>query len=286
MIDWPVALINDLARRRSVLFLGSGVSKNSAGIGGARPPLWSEFLERALSEASRPKKHIQTLLGKRDYLTACELLKEKLDEEWVRIIREAFVRPQYQPVEIHNEIFKLDSRLVLTQNFDKIYDTHALSVSTNTVVLKNYYDSDVVNELRGDSRAVVKVHGTIDSPDKMIFTRRDYRTARYAYASFFACLDALAVTHTFIFIGCGFEDPNVQLMLERYAGNYPSGRPHYIVAPKGIHKDIKASYRDNLSLRILDYDPSDHHAALTTSLKDLREKVEVRRSEIAGAQDW
>ena len=43
MIVWPLHLIDELARRRSIIFLGSGVSKNSAGIAGKRPPLWKEF---------------------------------------------------------------------------------------------------------------------------------------------------------------------------------------------------------------------------------------------------
>ena len=49
MINWPNQLVEDLARRRAVLFLGAGVSRNSLSANRLkRPPEWSEFLRTAL----------------------------------------------------------------------------------------------------------------------------------------------------------------------------------------------------------------------------------------------
>lgn len=50
MIDWPEKLIQDIARRRCVLFLGSGVSANSINADGERPKTWREVLESGIAK--------------------------------------------------------------------------------------------------------------------------------------------------------------------------------------------------------------------------------------------
>lgn len=37
-MDWPLELVDDLARRKAVLFLGAGVSMNATNGTGQRPP--------------------------------------------------------------------------------------------------------------------------------------------------------------------------------------------------------------------------------------------------------
>ena len=44
MIDWPEYLIEAIARRKSVLFLGSGISANSCNDAGKHPLTWEAFL--------------------------------------------------------------------------------------------------------------------------------------------------------------------------------------------------------------------------------------------------
>lgn len=50
MIDWPEALVEAIARRRCVLFLGSGISANSQNSSGKRPATWEKFLRDILSK--------------------------------------------------------------------------------------------------------------------------------------------------------------------------------------------------------------------------------------------
>ena len=49
MIDWPDKLVQDIARRRCVLFLGSGVSANSKNAAGERPKTWVEVLKLGIN---------------------------------------------------------------------------------------------------------------------------------------------------------------------------------------------------------------------------------------------
>lgn len=289
MIDWPSQLVEDLARRRAILFLGSGVSKNSVSEldPTRRPPTWEEFLRIALDQCENPKRHIQALLNEHDYLTACEILKYKLDDRWNGLVHAQFVEPRFNPADIHRDIFKLDSRIVLTQNVDKIYDAFALSESSGTVYVKEYSTADVALVVRGDRRCVLKAHGSVDTPGEMIFTREEYIRGRVAFSSFYRVLDALAVTHTLLFVGCGVSDPDVKLMLERHAYSFPGSRPHYMVAPKkSFHTEIEQSFRRNMNLRFLFYKPNDHHAELRESVGELTRLVDAQRESLAATRNW
>jgi hypothetical protein len=153
--------------------------------------------------------------------------------------------------------------------------------------VKNCYDNDVSSVVRGEHRAIIKAHGTIDQPPRMIFTRKEYGNARYKYSSFYNLLDALALTHTLIFVGCGLDDPDTRMMLEKYANVSPHCRPHYIILPKGLlHNDIQDSTRQNLNLKVICYKPDNFHEELSDSIAELVTKVEAKRNELSISLDW
>ena len=285
MIDWPDPLVRDIARRRAVLFLGAGVSCNSEGEGGRCPPTWREFLESGLDRCQGTKKHIRTLLKDNDLLTACEIIKDRLDENWPTVLDEFFVDPKYQPSDIHLSLYKLDTSLVLTPNFDKIYDNLAQAESKGTVKTRTYYDAGLADAVRGDTLSVLKIHGTIDNHSKMIFTRNEYLSARRECPAFYELLDALVVTHTFLFVGCGLSDPDMKLFLEKSAQAHPEAAPHYITLPK-IHGDLALSIRRNLNLKVLPYNKKDGHKELRDSLVDLVALVDEKRGDLAATQRW
>ncbi|MBB6096187.1 hypothetical protein HNQ60_005109 [Povalibacter uvarum] len=289
MIVWPQQLIEDIARRRAILFLGSGVSKNSVSEldNNVRPPTWEEFLRAAVARCGNPKRHIEALLSRHDYLTACEIIKYRLADEWNALIHDLFVAPKFRAADIHRDIFQLDSRIVLTQNVDRIYDSFAANESSGTVYVKEYSNADVGLVVRGDRRCVLKAHGSVDTPARMIFTREDYIRARVEHSPFYGVLDALSVTHTLLFVGCGLSDPDVQLMLEKYAYVFPGSRPHYMVAPRAsLHVDIEQSHKRNMNLKFLFYRAQDGHAELRESLHDLVGLVETQRELLASTRNW
>jgi hypothetical protein len=288
-ISWPHTLVDDIARRRCVLFLGAGVSMNAVSALGKRPPGWVDFLQTGLARVDGATKHIRALIKTGDLLTACELIKTKLDDQWLRLLDDEFVNPRYTHAKIHESILKLDSRIVLTQNFDKIYDTYAQNTTQNQIRIKCHNDPDVADFLRGGHSVIVKAHGTIDVPAEMIFTRKEYAAARHTHQSFYSMLDALAVTHTFLFIGCGVADPDVRILLEKVAFFYKGSRPHYMCVPKsshGPHDDLLASYRENLAIKALKYDPKNGHSLLAEAVEELAGLVEERRQMMAQTLTW
>lgn len=287
-IDWS-EVAQDLGRRKAVLVLGSGISRHSAGSDGLKPPTWKAFLDQAVIDC--PDKSdmaaINEALAAGDYLHACEWLKKRYDSRWTRYLRDTFSIPGYAPAEIHEQILKLDCRVVFTLNFDDIYERHADSIHRGSHITKNYYDKDVEEYLRGAGRYIIKVHGNLNSATDLIFTQKEYSQARIKHSAFYQAFDAALLTHTFIFLGCGISDPDVNLLLENQNFRYQEQAPHYFVTSQGFSKDRQNSLRENRNLKVLEYDPIDgDHSGLVRELELLNAVVEAERFELAKSTNW
>lgn len=287
MINWPNDLISDIARRKSVLVIGAGVSKNSTNHAGLRPKDWKEFLMNA-SENLVGKAEINRQIKSGDFLTACELIKKELGRDnFNTLIKDEFLNPRFTPADIHQYIYNLDSRIVITPNFDKIYDTYANTTSQGSIIVKKFIDEDIVDCIRRPEPLIIKIHGTVDNTDNLIFTRKDYSEARTKYRNFYSIIEALSLTHTFIFIGCGTNDPDIRLLLEDFTFKFPLSKKHHIIMPKNaLNIKVKEIVKETMSLNILEYDSSNHHKLLTDSLAELVSLVETKRQEIANTQSW
>lgn len=232
---WPKQLINCIARNRSVLFLGAGISMNSTDDHGTHPKDWKNFLTYGLSRiTNNNKRTIKKEIEKQNYLLACELLKKSLgDNEFIELLKDEFERPHFHEAEIHKDIFKLNQRIVITPNFDKIYDSYATHESNGTIHIKKYdEEADIADGLRRHDMLIIKMHGTIDAPQKVIFTQKDYAIARTNNSKFYKIIEALLMTHTFIFIGAGINDPDIRLLLENYSTMFHTAMPHFFITTK------------------------------------------------------
>lgn len=293
MIKWPEKLIDAIARRRSVLFLGSGISANAKNEVGKNPSTWDKFLRQVVEKQKQKigshDAEILALLDEKKYLIACELIVDLIGEtEFGEEAQEEFRRPKYLPAEIHKIIYSLDSKIVITPNVDKIYDECATTESHSSVVVKKYYDTDLAKYLRTNDYLVIKAHGTVDETPKMIFTHQQYSNARSNYASFYKLMDSLILTHTFIFLGCGIDDPDIELTLENSNFLYEGCPPHYFISSKGtISENMQKVLLANRNLEVITYEnTSGHHTELIDELKMLAKMVEERRESLSATSTW
>lgn len=272
MITWPQFLLDDFDAKRVVLFVGSGVSRNSVGADGVtRPKTWADFLQAAAT-ARNILPRVQPYLNSHDYLTALDILRMGMQQqEYAALVRNEYQRPGYSHAPIHEAIYRLDCKIVLTPNFDKIYETYAAQVSRGTIVAKDYHFPQLAEYIRGDTYVVIKVHGSVDDHRNMIFGRKDYARARVENSLFYDILRALILTHTFVFIGCGIDDPDIRLVLEDINFGAGGSRCHYFVTAAGaISSDMKSVLRDTMNLDVLEYEnAAGDHLNLTRSLEEL-----------------
>jgi hypothetical protein len=290
MIEWPEDLVRDIAARRSVLLLGAGVSRNAESAQGVHPREWGDFLRHLASLLTDRGQEVEIMecIKDVDLLTACELARKYLSVPTFRTeMLKEFSGNGYRHAQIHDDLSRVDSRLVMTTNFDKLYENRANQLQDNTVIVKNYYDNDVADVFRRQDRVVLKVHGTIDAPERTIFTRSQYALARRDYGHFYQLLRGLFVTHTFVFLGTSMRDPDVQLLLEDHAYRFEGSRPHYMAMPENSARSgILRVLEETMNLKALLYDPANNHKSLAESVAALVPKVEAAREEIAKTEAW
>jgi hypothetical protein len=289
IISWPKEIVTEIARRRSVIFLGSGISRQSRNANGDSPPTWRQLLTGGTAKLPGPAKRrveIRRLISNGDFLSACEAIKSQLGEtQFYSFLTAQLLSPNFQPAAIHDSIVKLNSRIYATPNFDKIFDAKMSSLTNSACLVKNYYDDDVAVIARSLLPTVIKIHGTIDTPRNMVFTRSDYAKARTKYATFYAILEALAITHTFLFLGCGLSDPDIRLLLEDHAFSFSGMPPHYFVAQNGeIPAALIPSMEANLNIRVILYKGG--HDQLKPAIDELVEEVNKERSQMQLERTW
>jgi hypothetical protein len=121
----------------------------------------------------------------------------------------------------------------------------------------------------------------------MIFTRAEYAAARTHHAEFYSILDALLVTNTFLFLGCGVNDPDIRLVLENYTYRFRNTRRHFMTIPidsLSVH-EIE-SIQNSMNLTFLLYKAKSNHRELVDSIRELLSQVEDERQRLAKSFDW
>lgn len=290
MVEWPNELVTDLARRKAAIVIGSGLSRQSLGRDGTtRPPTWKELIRNGIGELSPSHgliDDIEGALNRGDLLHACEWLQSALDESWPTFLRTQLADPEFAPVGAHNEVLRLDARVVVSLNFDDIYERASATLG-GRYITKNYYDTDAVDFLRGSGRYIVKAHGGLHSISKLIFTQEQYARARALHHLFYKALDALMMTHSILFVGCGYNDPDLSLILEGNNFSFPDAPPHYMLTTLEAESSLGRSLRKNRSLKCIRYEPTDdEHSNLCELLADLADQVEIARRDLTATLNW
>lgn len=294
-MKWPQKLVEDIAARRAVIFFGSGVSLNSVGVNNKRPTSWWQFLDALKDSARRSRRlkgsdlaTVEKLLQENDLLSVCDVLKSAIGrEEFVQKIRHEYKEPGYTAADIHKHIHRLDLRVVITPNFDEIYENYAAYASSGTSTVKHYHDDDLAECLRGNERVIVKIHGSVSSPNDLIFTRAEYAKARNEHRGFYSLVESLLRTHSFLFLGAGLSDPDIRLLLEDYTYSYSHSRRHYFALPtNALGPKAAQVIGDSLNLDFITYSPDSNHEELTAGLAALVASVEVERRRLAEGQLW
>ncbi len=284
MINWPESLTIELAARRCIIFIGAGCSAGAARPDrlGYTPPTWAKFLgilhQRSNRGDIQDRNKALELLDREQYLESAEILRASClyPADYSHILIDTFEK--YRPTDIHRAIESIDQKIVVTTNYDTLYENHCMQGDgAYGYAPLNYYDQGLVARLRSPKRLIIKVHGSIAVPERTVLSRSDYFKSRAEYPGFFMTLGSLFLTHTLLFLGYSVSDPDIQLLLENAAITAPSDHPHYASMAAGLHPALKAAFRRTFNIEILEFDPADNYEQFLTSLNELAARVEEAR---------
>ena len=249
--------------------------------GTSHPPNWEKFLTDAslLIPNDADRKVARSLIKKYQFLDAAEIITERANPaDFAAYLRNTFITPKFAPNEMHKIILELDPKIVITTNYDEIYDHYCISGNAESGYnICRYYDRFAVENIRSRVRLVMKAHGCVSDPTKVVLSRSSYYTAKRDHPSFYQVLDALFLTHTILFIGASLTDPDIQLVLENVNISAPSAHPHYALVEKTRHPSIKAAIKKTHNVELIEYPKGKHNLAVE-AMKDLRNKVIGLRS--------
>jgi len=282
-MEWDKSFIEELAARRCIVFLGSGASAGClSSDGNKRPPDW-EGLLRLLQNAmpnGEDKAFAQGKIESKQYLDAAEIICSRISQaDFSTIMRAEFVTPRYQPSAVHKSVLKMDPKIVITTNYDDIYEKYcAEGDATAGYNVCRYHDTHLINDLRSPVRSIIKAHGCVTDLSKSVLTKHQYFKARQDSGNFFKLLDALFITHTLLFIGYGLGDPDIQLLLENTNITAPSAHQHYAVIRRGsMHEALKAAATKSYNLRFVEYG-GEGYEELLKGLEELANLVLEKRA--------
>lgn len=279
---WPVSLIEELASRRCIVFLGAGASSGCVStVDGTRPPTWKQFLQTLTERipANCGAQTIESLINKEKYLDAAEVILNKLPPaEFSRVIRELFIQPRFEKSSIHASTLKIDPKVVVTTNYDDVYDAYCRTgIAKDGYNICKYYEQHLATDLRSPVRVIVKAHGCVSDVSKIVLSRSQYFRAKQENYEFYAILNALFVTNTILFIGYSMSDPDIQLVLENASIFSRSTHPHYALVGDDIIPDIEESMRKAYNIEFLKY-PAGQFEEASIYIRELAEQVESRRA--------
>lgn len=260
LINWPHNLIGEIANRRAILFLGAGISACATNDSGQSPLTWGEFIRGARALITNPTSELNHFLDEmiqqQNFLMALQVIYNNADPgNYNHYLTEVFRTQNYRAGQVHQYIKEIDSKILITTNFDKIYDNlcseHVYTVATYTETEK------ILTNIKSTANVIIKAHGSIDEPTKMVFTQEQYNKARMENPKFYRLLNALFLTNTVLFLGYSLNDPDINLILENVANTTPSSNPHYIVVKEGVPGPVKEYWLKSYNIVCLEYGP-DH----------------------------
>lgn len=285
MIDWGDALVKELAARRCIIFFGAGASASCVATTGTSKgiPNWENLLKTLASKIrnnSINQNLANSLINEKKFLDAAEVIESSLvNADYVDAIRDIFEIPRYRQSRMHEIILQIDPKIVVTTNFDTIYDKYCTQgdASEGYNIFK-YTDSHLVANLRSPIRCVIKAHGCITNTDSIVFTRSGFFSAKQKCPQFFKIIDALFLTHTILFIGYSLTDPDIQIALENVNIAATSARTHYFVTEAGTHPALRKAAEKTYNLNFLEFEKH-KFTELDDSLDELAVRVKSYREQ-------
>ena len=248
-----------LIRGSGTLFCGAGLSKMSG------LPLWDELLAPIGAELGLPNTFTDLPLLAQYFVATVPDGRERLE----KMVRSS-LSVRAVPNIAHSVIAAMPVERLWTTNYDNLLE------SAHAAIKIYSRDRELLNDRDEGQRVLYKMHGefTAESgpePATIIITREDYELYPRQYPRMWAQLVATFATQSILFIGFGFNDPNINHILAlartRLSGGY---RSHYAILRAPEPSDARA-FREH-TLRTHDLEATGIHCV---QIKDYSDVTEV-----------
>lgn len=252
----PQRLIDEITDGDCVAFVGAGFTAPVV-------PEWRQLLadladsEEIDAETAEGVRALIEAGSNRDLGAAAQTIRDEMGEErFFAIMQERLADPPLNDPMRHRLalLHGIPFRAILTTNFDGVLEGEAPNREAYLRVLRpehhRWWDRRFWDEERRGA-AVVKLHGTVEKPDQVVFTHRDYRRL-YASPAYSTFLRSVMASTTVLYLGFSFSDAylnelrsEILALLDHRGGDVPvayaivndasPAEMRYSAAHEGIH---------------------------------------------------
>ncbi len=262
---FPQPLMQDLLEGRWLPIVGAGFSVNAIVPEGEQMPLWDELGRRLAAEMED-----YPYTGPIDAISAYahDYSRAKLIER----LRHILLVGRARPGTAHEAFAGLQFDIVCTTNFDFLLE-RAYELSQR--YCQPIVDEDQLSIAAQDSSVrLIKLHGDIHHPQRMIVTEDDYDLFLEHYPLVATYLASLMITRTPVFIGYSLDDPDFRMVWQTVTERLGRLRRQAYVLTVGAKQPELARY-ERRGLKPINLPGSKHQYGeiLTKTFKDLGDYV-------------
>lgn len=259
MPNLPASLINTTRSLDVVPFIGSGFSQASG------MASWDEIV-------SVLKRHIGDSQGQigdvdLDSFDAPDAFVGMTgNRRHLNSLLEEAVGRGFEPNSLHHLLAEVPFRTCLTSNWDSLLE-ESLRRSRRVNVV---FDDETAHSWReSQATQVVKLHGTIQTPQSIVFGLGGYSRLYQQPSTLMSLVRTLIATRPILSIGFGMRDPFLKSLFQ--SADRESGREHFVVVSTAHVAQLRRQYYTDLGLTVIEVEPSEGDSyGIGSFLKELR----------------
>jgi len=276
----PRELLQRLAAGQCAMFVGAGLSR------GAGFPSWADLLLQFVDDCEHKGEvdtahatELRNLVAKKnakDLLMVAQELSDRLTEaDFKKEIARLFRDKTKKPTATHAELTKKNFTLVVTTNYDKLVENaYAKALGEVPDFLTYRSASAIADALWGQAFFILKAHGSVEDPEHLVITEKDYRSLIRTQLGYRAALSAIFTMKTIAFFGVSLGDPELQLLLSyMHDAFHGGGAEHYALVPRSDFTHTEMSrWKKDYKVTCIGYDPTAGHPEVDAFIKTLPNK--------------
>lgn len=203
-------LSSEIANNNAVIFVGAGFSKNAVPKNeyvSSKFMDWMEFI-KLIGSKIWPEIADENKLSEKctDFLYVVQLFKDRFGEdEFYKMVKLAIPTNDYIPSNIHKELLGIPWTDVITTNMDNLIEKtfNLLNIPHELII-----DDEQISINSNPYPKIIKMHGTWDRPNTIVFSEEDYRLYEEKHPLMVVKIKQIFAERTVFFIGFSLTDPN------------------------------------------------------------------------------
>ena len=200
----PMPLLKALVNGNVVPFVGAGFSKNCEGPAGFEMPDW-KALGRAVAEEIADYEYDDNPI---EALSVYDVQYKR--SSLVEVLRTILNVTKIRPGEAHHLLVKCFKSIICTTNFDCLLEMALAESGISHVVVTSEAGLSTLVE---DGVTLIKAHGDLNHPDKMVVTEDDYDLFVSRNPLLCTFISSLFITRTLLLVGYSLEDDDLRQLL-------------------------------------------------------------------------